>query len=267
MSRAICTDLRNEQAQHLDRGEITQGSTDGEYGITVRRRKSEIIWISWLSRDKPLWNDFLGNLPQHCIFQSIYFMQSLWSHWNTHEKSSLCGHLVFWFMETCLNFKRYDDYESRKFLRVVNYEFDILSSHCFTFTDRHRLQSLLLLLGSFWENPQQSLNPNLWNFDPLDITLWAALIEEAFGKDHPDLYTLCWASKTVATSVQIKKAYHKKALEWHPDKNTSQWCQSEISSNWRSTSNLEWCWTSSWIWWKRKHTWRTWTYRLAEILC
>ena len=131
---------------------ITQGSTDGEYGITLRRRKSEIVWISWLSRDKPLWNDFLGNLQQHCIFQSIYSMQSLWNHCNTHEKSSLCGHLVFWFMETCLNFKRYDDYESREFLRVVNYEFDILSSHCFTFTDRHRLQSLLLLLGSFWDN-------------------------------------------------------------------------------------------------------------------
>ena len=46
----------------------------------------------------------------------------------------------------------------------------------------------------------------------------AALIEEAFGKDHPDLYTLL-GLKTVATSVQIKKAYHKKALEWHPDKN------------------------------------------------
>ena len=46
----------------------------------------------------------------------------------------------------------------------------------------------------------------------------AALIEEAFGKDHPDLYTLL-GLKTVATSTQIKKAYHKKALEWHPDKN------------------------------------------------
>ena len=45
-----------------------------------------------------------------------------------------------------------------------------------------------------------------------------ALIEEAFGKDHADLYTLLGVKKN-ATSAQIKKGYHKSALKWHPDKN------------------------------------------------
>eukprot|EP00438_Fugacium_kawagutii_P024286 Skav230443 [mRNA] locus=scaffold3496:84540:84944:- [translate_table: standard] len=45
-----------------------------------------------------------------------------------------------------------------------------------------------------------------------------ALIQEAFGKDHADLYTLLGVKKG-ATAAQIKKGYHKAALQWHPDKN------------------------------------------------
>ena len=47
----------------------------------------------------------------------------------------------------------------------------------------------------------------------------ATLIREAFGKIS-SLYDILEVSKT-ATGAQLKQAYFKQALKWHPDKNTT----------------------------------------------
>eukprot|EP00933_Yihiella_yeosuensis_P066813 TRINITY_DN7127_c1_g1_i1.p1 TRINITY_DN7127_c1_g1~~TRINITY_DN7127_c1_g1_i1.p1 ORF type:complete len:275 (+),score=71.47 TRINITY_DN7127_c1_g1_i1:33-827(+) len=46
----------------------------------------------------------------------------------------------------------------------------------------------------------------------------AKLLKAAFGKEGSDLYGLLGIEKK-ANQEQIRKAYHKAALRWHPDKN------------------------------------------------
>lgn len=81
-----------------------------------------------------------------------------------------------------------------------------------------------------------------------------------------ELYEILWVSKN-ATKDEIKKAYKKKAMEYHPDRNKNNpnseemfkkvnWAYDTLSDeNKRKQYDMFWSTWSAWFWWWNTYWW------------